>query len=121
MSIDLSTVHHWENCPEEGNIETASSDNLVVEVLLVNGCSEIVQAKERETANLADHDVFTEVDDVGQSTIGTWWILTEKIKGGEKCIKARLVAKGFQETNKESIRCDSATSLKEKSCYGVGC
>ena len=47
-----------------------------------------------------DYDVFEEVLDEGQETIGSRWVMTEKEKhDGQKLqIKARLVARGFQET-----------------------
>ena len=55
-SIDLSTVYNWENCVEESGetTDTGVPDALeVTEVLLVNDCSEILKAKQKELENLA--------------------------------------------------------------------
>ena len=60
-----------------------------------------------------DYDVFEEVLDEGQETIGSRWVVTEKEKhDGQKLqTKARLVARGFQETMKPQS--DSPTVSKE--------
>ena len=66
------------------------------------GTPKVKQAKEMEVKNLMDYDVFEEVSDEGQETIGSRWVVTEKEKhDGQKLqTKARLVARGFQETMK---------------------
>ena len=53
------------------------------------------------------------MDDIGQETIGSRWIVTEKEKhdGQKQIYKARLVAKGFQE--REQPQSDSPTAAKE--------
>lgn len=60
-----------------------------------------------------DYDVFEEVKDEGQETIGIIWVVKEKQK--HDCQKqqtnARLVAHGFQETLKPQS--DSPTVSKE--------
>ena len=60
---------------------------------------EVLEAKERELDNLMKYGVFEEVDDVGQETIGSRWVITKKEKAdGQKTdYKGRLVARGFQE------------------------
>ena len=60
-----------------------------------------------------DYDVFEEVKDEGQETIGSRWVVTEKEKhdGQELQTKARLVARGFQEMLKPQS--DSPTGSKE--------
>ena len=60
-----------------------------------------------------DYNVFEEVADEGQETIGSRWVVTEKEKhDGQKLqTKARLVARGFQETLKPQS--DSLTVSKE--------
>ena len=60
-----------------------------------------------------DYDVFEEVEDKGQETIGSRWVVTEKEKhDGQKLkTKARIVARGFQETMKPQS--DSPTVSKE--------
>jgi len=88
----------------------------VVEVPLKDhGKEEVVEAKQREIENLRLYDTFEEVEDVGQETIGSRWVITKKEKqdGQKTIIKARLVAKGFQENDKPQS--DSPTVLKENS------
>ena len=64
-----------------------------------HGKPEVIQAKNNEIKNLETYETFEEVDDIGQETIGSRWIVTEKEKhdGQKQNYKARLVAKGFQE------------------------
>ena len=54
-------------------------------------------AKTNEIKNLLDYDVFEEVKDTGQDTIGSRWVITSKEKpdGQKQQTKARLVARGF--------------------------
>ena len=77
------------------------------------GTPEVKEAKQTEVRNLMDYDVFEEVSDEGQETIGSRWVVTEKEKhDGQKLqTKARLVARGFQETLKPQS--DSPTVSKE--------
>ena len=66
-----------------------------------------------EVDNLLYYDVFEEVEDKGQETIGSRWVITAKEKhdGQKQKTKARLVACGFQETLKPQS--DSLTVSKE--------
>ena len=59
------------------------------------------------------YETFEEIDDEGQETIGSRWIVTEKEKhdGQKQNYKARLVAKGFQE--RDQPQSDSPTAAKE--------
>ena len=65
-----------------------------------HGTPEVKEAKMAEVSNLFDYDVFEEVKDEGQETIGSRWVVTENEKhdGQKQQTKARLVARGFQET-----------------------
>ena len=86
----------------------------VVEVpMKEHGKAEVIEAKEKEIENLKTYETFEEVDDEGQETIGSRWIVTEKEKhdGQKQNYKARLVAKGFQE--KDQPQSDSPTAAKE--------
>ena len=80
----------------------------------VDKIHEIMEAKQKEIENLRKYGVFTELPDVvGQEFIESRWVVSEKIKEGQRLVKARLVAKGFQEKNSE-IRTDSpSTCMKE--------
>ena len=86
----------------------------VVEVpVKEHGKPEVIEAKEKEIENLETYETFEEVDDIGQETIGSRWIVTEKEKhdGQKQNYKARLVAKGFQE--REQLQSDSPTAAKD--------
>ena len=78
-----------------------------------HGRPEVKEAKTAEINNLLDYDVFEEVKDKGQDTIGSRWVVTTKEKhdGQKQKTKARLVAHGFQETLKPQS--DSPTVSKE--------
>ena len=77
-----------------------------------HGRPEVKEAKTAEINNLLDYDVFEEVKDKGQDTIGSRWVVTTKEKHYRKKqkTKARLVAHGFQETLKSPS--DSPTESK---------
>ena len=53
-----------------------------------------MSAKKREVENLINYSTFEEVQDEGQETIGSRWVVTQKEKhDGQKTeYKARLVA-----------------------------
>ena len=74
---------------------------------------EVIEAKNKEIENFEKYGVFEEVEDEGQETIGSMWVITrkEKADGQKQKVKGRLVAKGFQE--KESPQSDSLTMLRE--------
>ena len=74
---------------------------------------EVIEAKQKEIENLEKYEVFEEVEDEGQETVGFIWAITKKeiAAGQKKNHKGRLVAKGFQE--KEGLQSDSPTMLKE--------
>ena len=60
-----------------------------------------VEAKRKELEKFDEFDVYDEVVDEGQKTLGCRWVLTEKFKDGVKCIKARLCVRGDME-NRQS-------------------
>ena len=74
---------------------------------------EVIEAKAKEIENLEKYGVFEEVEDEGQETVGSRWVITKKEKadGQKQNFKGRLVAKGFQE--KEAPQSDSPTMLRE--------
>ena len=78
-----------------------------------HGQPEVKEAKMAEVNNLLDYDVFEEVEDKGQETIRSRWVITAKENhdGQKQKTKARLVARGFQETLKPQS--DSMTTSKE--------
>ena len=78
-----------------------------------HGTPEVKEAKMAEVSNMLDYDVFEEVEDEGQETIGSRWVVTAKEQhdGQKQKTKARLVARGFQKMWKPQS--DSPTVSKE--------
>ena len=72
---------------------------------------DVLIAKEKESQNLIDNEVYDVVTDEGQDYVESRWVLTEKVhESGQKTVKARLVAKGFQDQS--DVRTDSPTCDK---------
>jgi hypothetical protein len=69
------------------------------------------EAMEVELARFDTFDAYEENTGQGQETLGTCWVLAEKVKMGVVMIKARLVMRGDQK-NKENIQKDSPTVRK---------
>ena len=79
-------------CAESDNVRThylkvvnhmSFSDYAIYTVELPvsqHGTPEVKEAKMAEMNNLLDYDVFEEVKDEGQETIGSRWVVTEKEK-----------------------------------------
>ena len=67
--------------------------------------------------NLEDYEAFELVEDNGQETLGSNWVITKKEKhDGQKTeYKAWLVARGFQDAEKPQS--DSPTVVKESLNY----
>ena len=78
-----------------------------------HGRPKVKEAKISEVNNLLDYEVFEEVEDKGQETIGRGCVVTAKEKhdGQKQQSKARLVAHGFPETLKPQS--DSPTVSKK--------
>ena len=59
-----------------------------------HGTPEVNEAKMTEVSYLLDYEVFKEVEDEGQETIGSRWVVKAKEKhdGQKQKTKARLVA-----------------------------
>lgn len=72
---------------------------------------EVVKAKDKELQAWLDFNVFDRVEDVGQPSISTRWVITEKSIDGKVGAKARLVARGFEE--EDGLQVDSPTASKE--------
>ena len=61
--------------------------------------NDIYCAKIGELKKWKESHVCEPVKFIGQNTISTRWVVTEKYINGEKRTKARLVARGFEEKN----------------------
>ena len=71
-----------------------------------------VQAQQQELERWKRYNVYSEVEDKGQSTVTTRWVWSEKRENGKIITKARLVARGFEEDSSQ-FRTDSPTIIKE--------
>ena len=71
---------------------------------------EVIEAKDKELENWKTFNVYKEVEDKGQKTISTRWVITEKTIDRNKVVKARLVVRGFEEEDK--VQSDSPTAAK---------
>ena len=72
-SVDWNQVDNWSEIESEEsviyfNTNTAEFSQVVVD------------AKEKEIGSLIDNEVFQVVENKGQSTISSKWIITEKLK-----------------------------------------
>ena len=71
----------------------------------------ILDAKLKELCSWKDHNVFQEVENVGQKAISARWVITPKLLDNTFVTKARLCARGFEETL--STRTDSPTCSRD--------
>ena len=67
----------------------------------------VFDAKRKEGENLKTFKVYESVEDCGQQTTRTGWIITENMLGDVKGVKARIVARGKEDT--QSVMEDSLT------------
>ena len=81
-------------------------------MLVLYSSHEVDKAKDHEMKNWNDNNVFEEVEDNGERTLSLRWVITEKLKDGEKVVKARLVVRGFEEDT-FTLRKDSPTCSRE--------
>ena len=68
-------------------------------------------AKELELKNWKSFGVYEEVEDIGQQSLSSRWVITEKYKDGNLTCKARLVARGFED--EDNVQTDSPMAGKE--------
>ena len=103
-SVNWDEIVAWKQLPDQEKIILLTADEEMSQV--------VVDAKEREIQNLRDNDVFETVEECGQPFVTCKWVITEKMKNGEKVVKARLVARGFEE-NIHNARTDSPTCSRQ--------
>ena len=112
---------YWLNVKEGGNsysVDTSKLKDMHVEeqvnIVMIprkeHNKPEIIKAKLKELSSWKDLGVYEEVSDVGQSRIGTIWVITPKIINGAPSYKARLVCRGDLE--EVSVPTDSPTCSK---------
>ena len=88
-SLDLAIIE-WKTLDQSKNEEIH-----VTEDTCVDDTEKSKFAKQAELQKLIDFHTYEEVEERGQDTISTRWVITEK----EGSVKARLVARGFEEYN----------------------
>ena len=127
VCIRWSDVEKWkeivnEQSTDDGtekdtdeNVDGSSEDSVEEVVLFTDNrekSKEVAAAKEKELNNMKKNDVYEIVPYIGQPTVSSRWIFTEKLKNEEIHIKARLVARGYEE-NKYEMKTDSPTCSRE--------
>ena len=99
---EITNPQPWQSTTDEIQQDISFLSELNDETLL---------AKQRELSSWKDEHVFDEIDDNGQNTISTRWVLKPKIIDGKHSVKARLCARGFEED--KHFRTDSPTCSRE--------
>jgi hypothetical protein len=78
------------------------------------GMPEVKDAIDAEIAKYKSFKAFQEVEDEGQQSIPTRWVVTEQFESGKnEPYKARLCIRGDLEKGKDTVRSDSPTASKE--------
>ena len=83
---DMRDYRDFRKIPEEEEVFLGNFED-----------SQVLESKLKEIESWVSNGVFERVKNVGQKTVSTRWIITEKMKNGNKICKARLVARGFEE------------------------
>ena len=105
-----------EDLAANNDAEDEDDDDAVYVVIVPrfrHGEVKCKEAKEEELSRFDEFDVYEEVEDEGQTTLGTNWVLTEKVKNDKIIIKARLTIRGDQEEATDQIQSDSPTVRKQ--------
>ena len=110
MSIDLSTVDELETVNSDTDEDSENEKEL--EEAFFNEV-DFCDARKAELENWKRHNVYQEVEDIGQSCVSTRWVYTIKEVDSEIHRKARLVAKGFEEDCLDEIQKNSPTCDKQ--------
>ena len=111
LCVNFEHVEEWREIPlDNGN--DLNEEYVVYLNTQQENLNEVQEAKKKELENMRINNVYEVVPFKGQKTVSTKWIITEKIKEGERKVKARIVAKGFEENNYH-LRTDSPTCSRE--------
>ena len=112
-------IEEWKVKPEDNvDTENDSDPDGVFPVQIVPprnyDMPEVKAAIAREISKYKSFEAFKEVEDVGQKSIPTRWVITEQPEAGKgEPYKARLCMRGDLEHGKEDIRSDAPTASKE--------
>ena len=78
------------------------------------GSPEVQEAMEKEIQKFKSFNAYTEVEDVGQTSVPVRWVVTRHaVDGKNQPLKARLCIRGDLEPGKNSLRSDSPTAGKD--------
>ena len=105
-SVDWEEIDWWREVSEHVN-----------QVLILTDVEQydqdVIDAKQKELNNLKEHSVYESVEDVGQKTVSSKWVVEERVGAdGNASIKARLVARGFEE-DMSNKKIDSPTCSRQ--------
>ena len=90
----------------------STNDELQTDLVYLTSLEEdTFSAKEKELLSWKSEGVYQEVENTGQKTISTRWVLKPKVIDGIQSVKARLCARGFEED--KNFRTDSPTCSRE--------
>ena len=124
-------IHDWKLEPEHEAIDNLEKDEDILDnffleedpqgafpVQMVSkkdyAMPDVQAAIAAEISKYKSFQAFKEVEDQGQKSIPTRWVVTEQSTSGKKePYKARLCIRGDLERGKENIRSDSPTASKE--------
>ena len=106
LSVHESEIECNQASPEVNECDVVRCDRENV-LLKVRVCVQEEQAKLEEIQKLKDFDSYEAVEDKGQTSISTMWVITTKGDGKKN---ARLVARGFEES--VEVQSDSPTVSK---------
>jgi len=114
MSVNLDVVEEWKVDDKTGTEEIQGDPSIgqEEETVYVTESNVYRDAKEKELKSWSDHNVYKEVEDIGQKVVSTRWVCTMKERDGQLVPKARLVARGFEEFGADIER-DSPTCSSE--------
>ena len=106
--LDFDAVDEWE---EYNPPDTQTQETQITEVYQTESLQEIHEAKTRELESWSKHEVYDEVEDIGQDCISVRWVVTPKLIERKHTVKARLCARDFEES--AAYRTDSPTYMRE--------
>ena len=93
-SVDTEQLESLKNVTDVDD-DTEVEETLVMVVPRhLHNREECKKAKELELRNWDDFNVYEEVPDSGQKTLGTHWVLTKKVVDNKEGIEARLTVRG---------------------------
>ena len=115
---EYDTVNDWKGWNAVDTYDKINQKvNHDAEILLTNEQDEgnlreaVSVAKQAELSKWIEEEVFEEIKDVGQDTLSTTWVITQKLSDGKVNVKSRLVVRGYEE--EEKCRTDSPTCCKD--------